>query len=743
MATDGNIINKLNYLGLDLENIPESILNYKDLDYRPSKYNDEHVYKVYRYINVNEIQILLTKTNRMCYISEKYSKAMPLYAYLNSDDQENIERHTKFLQMVSKLDESKIEEIDYEQKQLNEKIPFKVKYSKDYLWQIYYSEFSNQYFMLVPTEDLEYSAFFYVLKKQLENKNEKIFVPISHMDYTRDYLNRMQISDIENYMWLFTKEWPLVYEVFDHENNLSINIVGKTYIYDDIQSDYKIVLNNQETADKFYKLLKALFILQTEIPHHFEIKTSIDEKGSLQFNNNGKKIIYEILPSFIKEEYILAEEQKMNLMEEKMMLEKELDLLQKKSSNLEKDYLDKEREIAIFLECRKTFFGKVRYFFKYKKVKLVNKEAQEEKKQDVKIIRLNKYEDVKKNYTLEELVEIYGQVDKEAIKVKNLKLDIKAIEQRIANLENRVKNAKIYMEEIDEHKKSIFEFWRFTNKDKQGELTAGITQEESQDNLKKSFDYDLDFEDLGILLDKKQRDLLTRAELDSVFLATTQILLDINSVLNCKEITEERLDYIKKMALEENNLLEGENFDIFGGISVNNKLQILANKKHREAQRQTFRILDITKNTTIKEYTDQINQIIKNIESALNKIELGIIINLYKCDNNSALESGYNIFSISAQNAIKDTKGTTLYRIKAKEKTNIVALTNIIYFDNSNKTLPEGMNIKDGLLLKIDSDKLEVSKEEKTNIVEFEDEKNELSDINIKTISIKEYDIKE
>ena len=41
---------------------------------------------------------------------------------------------------------------------------------------------------------------------------------------------------------------------------------------------------------------------------------------------------------------------------------------------------------------------------------------------------------------------------------------------------------------------------------------------------------------------------------------------------------------------------------------------ILANKKHREAEREVFRILDINKNTTIEEYTDYLKQTIKNLE---------------------------------------------------------------------------------------------------------------------------------
>lgn len=285
MNTNENVIDKLKYIGLDLDNIPKSIKDFKPLEYRPSKYEEEHLYKVYKYLNVNDIQILLTKSNRLSNITEKYKKAVPLYGYLNPDNEENLERHTKFLSMVSKLDINQIEEIEEEQKLLNKKIPFSIKYSKDYLWQIYYSEDTDTYFMLVPTEDLEYSAFFYLLKKQIQNskkkKEEKIFVPISYTGYSEEILTRLQISDLQNYIWLFTKEWPLVYEVYDKDNNLSLQITGKAYIYDDLQSDYKVKLNNKEEALKFYKLLKALFIMQTELPHYYNFKLSIDEMGRI------------------------------------------------------------------------------------------------------------------------------------------------------------------------------------------------------------------------------------------------------------------------------------------------------------------------------------------------------------------------------------------------------------------------------------------------------------------------------
>lgn len=652
--------------------------------------------------------------------------------------------------MISSMDIDKIEEIDNEQKRLNDNIPFKVKYQKDYLWQIYYSEYTNKYFMLVPTEDLEYSAFFYILKKQLQNakkrKQEKIFVPISYTDYSREYLNRMQIADIENYLWLFTKEWPLVYEVYDKDENLSLQITGKAYIYDDIQSDYKVVLKNKEDAMKFYKLLKALFIMKTEVPHHYNVRLSIDDKGSLEFNVNNKKVIYEILSSFIKEEFLKAEEEKINLIDDKAEKEKELDSLQKKSSKLEREYLEKERQISTFLECKKTFFGRVKYFFKYKKVSLTKSEENKEKEQEIKLVRINKYAEVKSNYTLEELVELYKQIDKEDSKVKNIRLDIKAIEQKIVDLENKVKNARQYIKEIDNHKKSIFEFWKFTNKDKASELPEGKAKEENDESIKKVFKYEFDFEDLSVKLDKIQRDELTKEELDSLYLTSTYILEDINKVSKEESITEERLEYLKEKAIEANSLLDKENFDIFGGMAYDNKLKILANKKHREIEREVFRILDINKNTTIEEYTKSIKEIIGNIETALEKVKISLSLPVYMTSTEQ-LNNRFNVLSIEGKKAIldllkEDTEIFNLYKINLKENTPILAFTNIAYFENNNKTLPLGMNVSEDILIDNNLIDLELKEEQELKLVTYEDLNDELSDIIIKTMKIEEYDLK-
>ena len=220
---------KLNYLGLNLDKIPAFIKNFEPLEFRIPKFYDERQYRQYRYIPIKDIQILLTPTNRLDDIEEKYKKSSPLADYLDNKKEENILKHTTFLNMLKQVKIEDIEKIKKEQENLNKKIPFKVKFEGNYLWQIYYSENTDKYFMLVPTEDADYSAFFYLLKKQLEKKKVgKIFVPIRNVGYSKEFLNKSEYEDIENYMWLFTHDWPLIYEVYDKKDNLSIQIVGET-----------------------------------------------------------------------------------------------------------------------------------------------------------------------------------------------------------------------------------------------------------------------------------------------------------------------------------------------------------------------------------------------------------------------------------------------------------------------------------------------------------------------------------
>ena len=97
---DGELAKKLKYIGLDLQNIPKNIQEFEPLEFRIPKFYDEKQYKQYRYVTINEIQILLSPTNRLDDLEEKYKKARPLSDYLDNENEENLVRHSTFLRML-------------------------------------------------------------------------------------------------------------------------------------------------------------------------------------------------------------------------------------------------------------------------------------------------------------------------------------------------------------------------------------------------------------------------------------------------------------------------------------------------------------------------------------------------------------------------------------------------------------------------------------------------------------------
>ena len=84
-------------------------------------------------------------------------------------------------------------------------------------------------------------------------------------------------------------------------------------------------------------------------------------------------------------------------------------------------------------------------------------------------------------------------------------MDIKAIELKITNLSKKIENAELYIKEIEKHKKSIFEFWKFTNKDEKNQLSEGISKIEEDKKIEKKFDIKDDLCAFSKYLDSMQR----------------------------------------------------------------------------------------------------------------------------------------------------------------------------------------------------------------------------------------------
>lgn len=631
------IKNKLEFIGLDLDNIPKTLKLVEDLKFRPNSGFDEKKYRQYRFVSPKEIQILLSPTNRLDDIKEKYSKASPLAEYLEpSEIEENEEKYATFLRMLNEVKIEDIEKIEKEQQAINKKIPFKVRYAGNYLWQVYYDSVTEQYFMIVPTEDKDYSTFFYVLKKQIEKKKAgKIFVPISNADYSRELLNKTEIQSLENYLWLFTKDWPSIYEVYDKTEKASLQIVGETEVYGKIKSEYKVKLSNKIEATKFFKLVKALFIIQSELPNYYEFETRIDKNGSLEFYYNDKLMKYDELSEVVNDEYKKLLDIEKEAVENNNSLQEKLKKLKQQSQELELEYLSKEKQISTFLECKKTFFGKVKYFFKYSGKKTKTKEKNKDiKKEEIRIKKEEIKENLKVQYTLEELIQKGKESAEKENKLKNTKMDINALKLKNRNLIKKIENATAFIEEIDSHKRSIFEFWKYSNKDEVQALEEG---EEEPINIKqhsKVFDYEDDLEEFGENMDQIQRQIFSKEELDAMYLATTDQLNVMNRLktdtIMMKEL-EQYLKQIKKDLQNEKDITEEDVVDIFGGLSEDTrKITKLANKSHREHPKNKYAILRVTKGMKNAEYKAVLNNVINIIEDGIKKNKLQQNISVYK-----------------------------------------------------------------------------------------------------------------
>ena len=756
----------LEYIGLNLDKIPSFLKEHESLNFRPSKSYDDTVYKVYRYVNIKNIEILITPADRLMDIRERYKLSSPIIEYLDSNDKENIEKFATFMKMVLNLNKKRVEELAKEQDELNEKIPYEVRYPNNFVWQIYYSDYAKKYFMLVPTNEQDNNAFFYLLKEQIANtksrKGKFIFVPISHKDYSGDFLTKSEIADIENYLWYFTKEWPNVYEIFDKKGNMFIKVVGITSVFDKIKSTYSVNLETKEDALEFYKLLKAMFILATGAKEEYNFITKIGEDGNLEFWHKNTKLQYNKLSEFIKLEYLDKIDKLKYEEKEKKELKRKLEKFKIVIEELTQDYLLRQKQIATFLECRKTFFGKVRYYFRKKKEDKVEKKPIIKKEQvaEEKVENLDALYELKEQYTIEDLINICTKLEEVLKENSNYNMDLKAIETKKDILSKKIDNADLYIKEIDKHKKSIFEFWKFTSKDEVQTLAeAEENEKEENTKMKKYFDYETELEDLGKMIDELQRRKLSKNETDAVF-AIKQVPesfkelekenetdVEVFVEKNEKETKNQRknalekdLERLKEDYEKDIEIINAKDFDIFGGlIEDRTKVKTINNEKHREIEKDKYKVLNINLDTDIKNYTENLESYFSLIKEALAKIQSPYDMEIY-CLSVRKTVKGINIFNINPMDALEeDLKSKKskiiMCKLNIKEGTPAVFYTNIMFFDNFNKTLPVGMNLSSEVLVDVSKLKLVLAKEE-TFYINYK--VNEF-DFNTKQVQVYEY----
>ncbi len=721
----------LDFLGLDLDKVPKFIKDATIPSFNTSRLNNDKDLKVYKFVPISEIEILITPCLRSDDMHKKMAEALPLKCFLNIDgDEDEIAMFKTFSKILRNTPKEEVEKIEQMQESFGGKVPFKVKYNRDHLWQIYYSEESEKYFMLVCTKEQIFAEFLYLLKCQVELSKKKskispkIYVPINYMGYSEQILEKNEISDIENYLWLFTKNWPLIFEVYNEKNEVSLHVVGETFVYRNIKSSYKMILDSTEEAIKFYKLLKALFILQTEIKGQYTFETRIDSSDGLSMYLSKVEITFNSLTNFIKNEFLLADYEIKKQNKEMIELQKSLTQLKEQVKEKEEEYLQKQKEISTYLECKKTFIGKVKYFFKSNKksskpTKIqVAKENQEQLLQELDAEPIKNLIEEKEYYTIEDLVTIYTLHEKGEKNYKNLKQDRKALELKLENITSKVRNANQYIEQIDKHKRSIFDFWKFANKDEKLalEMADDKENENEQKAQKKSFDFEMDFEKLGEDVDHLQRKKLSNEENDSLFIAQTELLHYVNMVrLNkiVKYDLEDVLYELKEEFNEDRLVIASETFDIFGNISENNqKVKYIGSRSHRESEKSKFKIMNINQKIDVFDFTEKMQSIVNFLEGAIPKITATYDMPLYKLVpiSRNIEQDEFELYNISVEDELQnyEENGEGAYNLiclNYKEGMPLLYYTNAMFYDNLNKTLPIGMNLCSKVL--IDNKRLE------------------------------------
>lgn len=759
---------KVDYIGFDLEKVPEFLKKFEPLNYRVPKVYDEITYKVYKYVNVKDIEILITPKDRLDELADRYRLASPLFTYMKPETNEDIEKYAYFLKMINQTRIEDVKNIEKEQQEFQKEIPFDVKFANNFKWQIFYSDYADKYFMLASTNETDNSPMFYLLKRKIADnksrskKEETVFIPISNEEYSEAILKKSEIEDLENYLWYFTKNWPSIYEITDKEGNTFLQIVGEAVIYDKMTSQYRMVFKDKKEAIKKYKLIKALFILAYDLPNEYKFQIKIGEDGGIDFYYKDKKIEYDCLTEFLKEEAISKIKENDTIKIDTKEIKADIKDLQKQETEKNQEYLRKEREIVTFLECKKTFVGRIKYFFKGKKSRQKEEAEHSANKERLKeILEQDKEESTHYNdeeidtrkYTVEDIIKIGKELEDNRKENKNSKLDFKALKNRVENLDKKIKNATEFLNEIDKHKKSIFEFWRYANKDESKMLQEGEEQEEvsNKSTLKKTFDYEEDIENFASKIDNEQREKLTHQGQDALF-ASNFVLDGINIVSKTKllKADEEKisnlLDELKAEYKRDIDKIEEKDFDIFGNVSEDKtKIKTLKNNKHRESEKDKYKVLNVNLNTEIDAFTEKLKDLRRILIDESDKIEVPYDIALYKASNEKIDPEGFEKFSINPFETLNNlekiatSKETYLYKINVPENTKLVFYSNITFFENNNQTLPLGMDIAQESLINMDLYNLELKDKSEFNINIFKDEFENF----VKKVKVYEYDLKE
>ena len=271
-----------------------------------------------------------------------------------------------------------------------------------------------------------------------------------------------------------------------------------------------------------------------------------------------------------------------------------------------------------------------------------------------------------------------------------------------------------YIKEISIEKKSLIGFFKYTNKDRKDAITKP-EDEYKEEKLHKIFNYELDFLKFAEDMDKKIRKNLDNDEISSIYLNINGMIKYINKYREYSENKNENMEEyyqdlelylkeLKKIYIE----IYGENsvdYDIFGNSQNFKTTRYLRERAFREEDRELYKEMKFKKDMNLEELKDIIKENLDKIQNALSKIKIDMEVDIYKIGNwtSKLKENNIEIYNLNINeekiNIGKEDKTYNLYHLNIPAESNMLPLTNIVFYTNNNKTLPEGMDVSTQVII--------------------------------------------
>ena len=283
-----------------------------------------------------------------------------------------------------------------------------------------------------------------------------------------------------------------------------------------------------------------------------------------------------------------------------------------------------------------------------------------------------------------------------------------------------------YIKEISIEKKSLIGFFKYTNKDRKDTISKPET-EFKEEKLYKTFNYELDFLKFAEDIDRDIRKKLDNSEISSIYLAINGMLKYINKYReyiknnekedrdsnnsththNIEEYYQELELYLKELK-NMYILAYGENavdYDIFGNSQNFKTTRYLRERAFREEDRELYTEMKFKKDMNLEDLKDIIKENLDKIQNAISKIRIDMEVDIYKIGNwtSKLKENNIEIYNLNINeekiNIGKEDKTYNLYHLNIPAESNMLPLTNIVFYTNNNKTLPEGMDVSTQVII--------------------------------------------